>query len=229
MSAKWTFMVYVAGYNNLSPFATKDLEEMRKVGSTDEVKVAAFSGPFPALQFQTDESGGKRVITHVLVTESETGGSGGSGGGGSLQSNLFSGQGQRSGIGSGPSGTSQSNQRMMQYTRQHSRSREVKPRNQTKMLPVGEVGGKKPAVGVLPSRVADFTLDDPATGKPWSLADSTRDAKATVVVFTATGCPVCAAYWPKLADLGKRYGEQGVAFVEVDLDGWDTEDIFAHS
>ena len=35
MSAKWTFMVYVAGYNNLSSFATKDLTEMRKVGSSD--------------------------------------------------------------------------------------------------------------------------------------------------------------------------------------------------
>jgi cysteine peptidase C11 family protein len=42
MPAKWTFMVYVAGYNNLSPFATKDLEEMRKVGSSSTVKVAAF-------------------------------------------------------------------------------------------------------------------------------------------------------------------------------------------
>ena len=42
MPAKWTFMVYVAGYNNLSPFATKDLDEMRKVGSSDEVKIAAF-------------------------------------------------------------------------------------------------------------------------------------------------------------------------------------------
>jgi hypothetical protein len=40
--AKWTFLVYVAGYNNLSPFATKDLDEMRKVGSSDEVKIAAF-------------------------------------------------------------------------------------------------------------------------------------------------------------------------------------------
>lgn len=42
MSAKWTFMVYVAGYNNLSPFATKDLEEMRTVGSSENLKVAAF-------------------------------------------------------------------------------------------------------------------------------------------------------------------------------------------
>ena len=31
MSAKWTFMVYVAGYNNLSTFAGKDLAEMRKL------------------------------------------------------------------------------------------------------------------------------------------------------------------------------------------------------
>jgi hypothetical protein len=42
MSAKWTFMVYVAGYNNLSAFAGKDLAEMRKVGSSDEMKVAVF-------------------------------------------------------------------------------------------------------------------------------------------------------------------------------------------
>ena len=42
MSAKWTFMVYVAGYNNLSSFAGKDLAEMRKVGSSDGLKIAVF-------------------------------------------------------------------------------------------------------------------------------------------------------------------------------------------
>src|SRR5688572_19981776 len=42
MSAKWTFMVYVAGYNNLSSFAGKDLTEMRKVGSSETIKVAVF-------------------------------------------------------------------------------------------------------------------------------------------------------------------------------------------
>jgi hypothetical protein len=42
MPAKWTFMVYMAGFNNLSDFATKDLKEMRKVGSSDDVKLAAF-------------------------------------------------------------------------------------------------------------------------------------------------------------------------------------------
>lgn len=42
MSAKWTFMVYVAGYNSLSSFAGKDLAEIRKVGSSDGLKVAIF-------------------------------------------------------------------------------------------------------------------------------------------------------------------------------------------
>ena len=42
MSAKWTFMVYVAGYNNLSSFAGKDLAEMRKVGSSAGIKIAVF-------------------------------------------------------------------------------------------------------------------------------------------------------------------------------------------
>jgi len=40
--AAWTFMVYMAGFNNLSEFATKDLEEMRRIGSTDDVNVVVF-------------------------------------------------------------------------------------------------------------------------------------------------------------------------------------------
>lgn len=35
-------MVYMAGFNNLSDFATLDLEEMRKVGSDDDVTIAVF-------------------------------------------------------------------------------------------------------------------------------------------------------------------------------------------
>jgi hypothetical protein len=42
MSAKWTVMVYVAGYNNLTSFAGKDLAEMRKVGSGAGLKIAVF-------------------------------------------------------------------------------------------------------------------------------------------------------------------------------------------
>ena len=39
--AKWTFMVYLAGDNNLSSAGEKDLREMRRVGSTPEVNVVA--------------------------------------------------------------------------------------------------------------------------------------------------------------------------------------------
>ena len=38
-SAKWTFMVYMAGDNNLSSAGDEDLKEMRKVGSTADVNV----------------------------------------------------------------------------------------------------------------------------------------------------------------------------------------------
>jgi hypothetical protein len=39
--AKWTFMAYLAGDNNLSAAGEKDLKEMRTVGSTAEVHVVA--------------------------------------------------------------------------------------------------------------------------------------------------------------------------------------------
>jgi hypothetical protein len=39
--AKWTFMVYLAGDNNLATAGEADLEEMRMVGSTREVNVVA--------------------------------------------------------------------------------------------------------------------------------------------------------------------------------------------
>ncbi len=39
--AKWTFMVYMAGDNSLSTAGDKDLAEMRKVGSSQEVNVVA--------------------------------------------------------------------------------------------------------------------------------------------------------------------------------------------
>lgn len=75
-------------------------------------------------------------------------------------------------------------------------------------------------------KVADFTLNDPVVGKSWSLAENAREAKATVIVFTSTGCPVCSAYWTRLADLRKRYAEEGVLFVAVNSQSIDTaEDV----
>ncbi len=36
---KWTFMVYIAGDNDLEPFGINDVEEMAKVGSSDDVNI----------------------------------------------------------------------------------------------------------------------------------------------------------------------------------------------
>jgi thiol-disulfide isomerase/thioredoxin len=65
------------------------------------------------------------------------------------------------------------------------------------------------------TRVTDFTLPDTATGKPWSFADHTRTAKATVVLFLGAGCPACNAYLSRLTELHKRYSDDGVVFVAV--------------
>jgi Clostripain family len=56
MAAKWTLMVYMAGFNNLSEFATKDLAEMRRIGSTDDVKVVVFIKRL-----------GQRSVHHIVV------------------------------------------------------------------------------------------------------------------------------------------------------------------
>jgi Clostripain family len=55
MSAKWTFAVYMAGNNSLSDAAGVDLEELRRVGSSDTVKVCVFVK-------QADGSGARRFV-----------------------------------------------------------------------------------------------------------------------------------------------------------------------
>jgi peroxiredoxin len=65
------------------------------------------------------------------------------------------------------------------------------------------------------TRVADFTLPEPATGKDWSLVEKTRNSKAVVLVFTSTACPVCTAYLPRLTELAKRHADDAVVFAAV--------------
>lgn len=65
------------------------------------------------------------------------------------------------------------------------------------------------------SRIADFAATDAATGKPWTLAEATKDAKGTVVAFLSTGCPASTAYVPRLSDLSRKYAAKGIAFVAV--------------
>lgn len=81
-----------------------------------------------------------------------------------------------------------------------------------------------PPVG---SKVADFTLPEPSTGKKWSLADNARDAKAVVIVFTSTACPVCNGYVPRLAEIAKKHTNDKVTWVGVASHPSDDADTVA--
>ena len=71
------------------------------------------------------------------------------------------------------------------------------------------------------TRITDFTLTDATEGKPWTWAEQTRDAKAVVVLFMGTECPVNNAYAPKLTDWANKYKEKGVVFVGINSNEQD--------
>src|SRR5581483_319631 len=77
-------------------------------------------------------------------------------------------------------------------------------------------------------KIDGFELKD-AQGKTVSL-DDFREAKAVVVIFAGTECPINNAYMPKLAELHKEYAANGVQFVAVNSNMQDTPDrIAAHA
>ncbi len=84
--------------------------------------------------------------------------------------------------------------------------------------PAGEPKAAPAPLGV---KLADWTLSRADTGKPWSLAADGREAKAVVVVFLGTECPVSNAYVPILAALRKEYSPKGVLFVGVNSNRQD--------
>jgi len=81
-----------------------------------------------------------------------------------------------------------------------------------------------PPVG---TRVAEFALAEPATGKMWALADNARDAKVTVILFTSTSCPVCTAYVPRLSEIAKRHADDKVVWVAIASHPADDADTVA--
>jgi mono/diheme cytochrome c family protein len=82
-------------------------------------------------------------------------------------------------------------------------------------------------VAPLGTRVADFTLTRPLDGQPWSLSKETQNAKAVVILFLGTQCPVSNAYVPILAALHKTYAPQGVVFVGVNSNRQDDDRAIA--
>lgn len=70
----------------------------------------------------------------------------------------------------------------------------------------------EPPVG---RRLNELMLPDITTGKMWSILDAGREAKATVVVFLGTECPVSNAYVPTLLAIQEEYRDQGVRVVGI--------------
>jgi peroxiredoxin len=70
------------------------------------------------------------------------------------------------------------------------------------------------------TKVADFSLKD-IHRRPRALADY-KDAKAFVVVFLDTDCPLSNLYVPTLLDLHKQYTAKGVQFVAVNSSNQDS-------
>ena len=62
-------------------------------------------------------------------------------------------------------------------------------------------------------KVENFTLKD-YTGKPHSLSDY-KDAKAIVVMFIATQCPVSNAYNSRMEKLYQDYSPKDIAFIGI--------------
>ncbi|MCO8124575.1 redoxin domain-containing protein [Stieleria sp. TO1_6] len=69
-------------------------------------------------------------------------------------------------------------------------------------------------------RVESFTLDN-CYGKPISL-DDFSSAKAVVIVFLGTECPLAKLYGPRLTEIQKRYADRGVQIIGVNSNKQDS-------
>jgi peroxiredoxin len=67
-------------------------------------------------------------------------------------------------------------------------------------------------------KIAPFTMKD-TKGQNWSLADV--KAKAVVVLFLGTECPLNNLYLPRLAELHREFADKGVVFVGINSNQQD--------
>src|ERR1700687_262065 len=84
-------------------------------------------------------------------------------------------------------------------------------------------GSDREATAIPPigTRIGDFSLPRAADGQKWSLAENGRNARAVVVLFLGTECPVSNSYAPTLAALHRVYSPKGVVFVGVNSNQQD--------
>lgn len=84
----------------------------------------------------------------------------------------------------------------------------------TLTLAAGVIGSNSlEAVSVESKNPYDFNLKD-VNGKSHSLADF-KDAKAVVVLYVATRCPVSNAYNKRMVELHKEFKAKNIAFIGI--------------
>jgi peroxiredoxin len=76
------------------------------------------------------------------------------------------------------------------------------------------------ASAVAQDRIESFKLQDSQGG--WHALDEKAGAKAVVVVFIGTECPVAQQYGSRLAQLAAEYEPQGVGFLAIDSNQQDS-------
>src|SRR5437016_987230 len=96
------------------------------------------------------------------------------------------------------------------------------------LFAVAGLARSESAPNSLGKMVEAFELKD-AQGKSVAL-DDFREAKALMIVFAGTECPINNAYLPRLADLHKEYSPKGVQFLAINSNVQDTPDrVAAHA
>lgn len=87
---------------------------------------------------------------------------------------------------------------------------------------------EQPRERLLGRKVADFVLSDALTGKPWRL--SAQGARAIVLYFNSTECPVTNRYIPSLNKLHQELVNEKVIVVAINSNQHDTvEEIREHA
>jgi peroxiredoxin len=79
-----------------------------------------------------------------------------------------------------------------------------------------------------PQKVEDFTLKD-YNGKSYTLSDY-KDAKAIVIMFIATRCPISNAYNPRMVKLYDDYVSKNVVFLGINSNKQeDADEVKEHA
>src|SRR5271157_2886805 len=77
-----------------------------------------------------------------------------------------------------------------------------------------QTGSSLPMSRQVGQRLSNFTLNDAATGRTFTLYGF-AGKKAAVLIFMGTDCPLGRLYAPRLVELNRDYRARGVAFLGI--------------